>query len=86
MKRSNWSVVEPVATLLELDYLSRLEVNGAPLFLRVRRPAIGAIEQQRGARDRTPQRLDEFVGDILDRPDIQVRIELPAIGAVLVAV
>ena len=61
------------------------EVADAPVLLRVRSPAVVAVDQARRAFDTLPQRLDLRVRHVFGRPGVEVRIELPAEGPVLVA-
>ena len=62
------------------------EMLDAAVALGVRGPAVGAVEEQGRAGDRRPQRLDLALRDVGERPDVEVVVELPAPGAVLVAV
>src|SRR6185437_12752890 len=61
-------VMHPMAGLLEGDDAGRLEMPGAAVLLRVRRPALLAVDEERRAGDARPQRLDIGHGHVIRRP------------------
>src|ERR1700675_2032380 len=61
------------------------EVSCAPVFLRIRCPALVAVAQQRGATDRGPQLLQLLGREVDGGKYVHVVVELPAPRAVFVA-
>ena len=79
-------MVQPVTRVLELDHFGIGKVVEPAVAFGVGGPTVGAIQQQCRRADRRPGLVEEFIGDVLDRPDVEMRVEFPAVGAVFVAV
>src|SRR5581483_11598169 len=79
-------VVEPVAGAVDTHHGGVPERRRASVLGRVAGAALLAVEQERGAGDAAPQRLDVPPAHVVGREHPHVVVELPAVGPVLVLV
>ena len=75
-----------MARILEFDHLGIVEMVQPAIPFGVRSPAVRPVKQQCRRRDRGPGLVLELVRHIFHAPYVQMRVELPAVGAVLVLV
>src|SRR5258708_1803860 len=78
-------VMHPVAGLIYRHRLRVLERLDAPVLDPVARPRLSAANQQRRARDAPPDFARVAIVEHVGRGGVNVVVELPRIGAVLVA-
>src|SRR5216683_640116 len=78
-------VMYPVAGLVDRHRLRVLERLDAPVLDPVARPRLSAANQQRRARDAPPDFARVAIVEHVRRGGVNVVVELPRIGAVLVA-
>ena len=77
-------MVEPVAGIFIDFHFGIPEMSDAAILFRVRGPTICAIHEQGRAADAAPQKLYVFLFNIKWRPDPEIRVEFPGIGAVFI--
>src|SRR5580692_9771636 len=78
-------VMYPVASLVDRHRLGMLEGLDAPVFDPIARPRLGAANQQRRTRDASPDFARIAIVEHVRRGGVNVVVELPRVGAVLVA-
>ena len=77
-------MVEPVTCILIDFHFGIPEMFDAAIFFRIGGPAVRAIHEQGRAGDAAPQKLYVFLFNIKWRPDPEIRVEFPGIGAVFI--
>src|SRR5690349_94242 len=79
-------MVQPVASIWNLSDPGIAKMADAAVPLRIGGPTVGAVHQQHWALNLAPQGFHLSRANVGNGPDVEIMIELPAPGSILIAV